>query len=154
MKKMQIDFYGEKALFKNYRISIREVATDKIRKESIFGILGNICGIWRDFNNPEELENPKLKKWINDGQLNISDIKYEYSGILTETKHVFKNQQFEHGLGTKTYHKDPHLSFIIEGTEERIEEIKEHIKNPLAIPYFGQSDCIIGDKFFKEKEIE
>lgn len=147
MKKIKILCFGKKSLFRDPNTLVVNTASSNISYNAILGIIGNICGKWRNFNDPEDLQNKKLQKWVDDNLIVIDNIKYQFDGILIETKHVFKSVNFqrENGLGKKVYHTNPCLEFTVSGIDSGINEIIESIKRPKSICFFGQSDCPIGD---------
>ncbi len=150
MKKVHISFYGERSLFRNVSMPGTDVAdiVNTDRKRAIYGIIGNMLGLWRDFDDPLNLDiAPSLKKWIETNQVTINKVKYpENPETRILGQHRYKNtfnysKPGESGPKNLTYHWDVYLEVILELSEKGAQELVAAVRQPMGTPYLGQSNC-------------
>ncbi len=150
MKSVHICFSGERALFRNISMPGTDVAeiVTKDRMRAIFGIIGNMLGLWRDFDDPRNLGvAPSLEKWINSNQVKIKKIMYpDNPEIRILGQHRYKNtfnysKPGESGPKNLTYHWNVRMDVILELSEEGAKELVAAVRQPTGTPYLGQSNC-------------
>lgn len=151
MQSVHICFSGERALFRNISMpgaDVAEVVT-RDRKRAIYGIIGNMLGHWRDFDDPLNLGlASSLEKWIDNNQVRIKKVIYpENPEVRILGQHRFKNT-FEYTIPGKsgpknlTYHWNVCIEVILELSEEGAKELVSAVRQPIGSPYLGQSNCL------------
>jgi hypothetical protein len=150
METLHIRLIGERALFRNIGIPGADVADTALnrRHRAIHGILGNLLGLWRDFDNQKDFDlAPELKQWLAATRLTITKIEYpqhpeiriigqhRYKGISDYTKSGNSGPKF------LSYHWNVQMDFYLEITEKGAEQLKTVVRKPVGIPYLGQSNC-------------
>lgn len=150
MKTIHIRFWGERALFRNLAMPGADVADAHMeeRDRAIHGLLGNMLGLWRNFDDTENFGlAPALDQWIAQNQLVIKRIDYPLNPeIRILGQHRYKNtanymKSGESGPKNLTYHWHVQLDVILEISEKGADELTVAVKQPVGTPYLGQSNC-------------
>lgn len=150
MKTIHIRFFGERALFRNLAMPGTDVADTRIagRTRAIHGLLGNMLGFWRNFDDTENFGlAPDLEQWIAKNQLEIKQINYPQNPeIRILGQHRYKDtanymKPGESGPKNLTYHWNVQLDVVVELAEKGADELTVAIKHPVGTPYLGQSNC-------------
>lgn len=150
MSSLTIQFYGERALFRNVGIPGSDVADEDLRRRTsaVKGLIGNILGLWRDFDDEENLGlTPSLEKWWQDHVVELQDIHYEAGENRTIGQHRYKNpggfmKPDESGPKFLSYHWHVVLTVTLRLDEKGRKELLEAVKQPTGTPYLGQSNCV------------
>ena len=77
MKNIHIRFWGERALFRNLAMPGTDVADTRMeeRTRAIHGLLGNMLGLWRNFDDTENFGLAQaLNHWIAENKLKFKQI--------------------------------------------------------------------------------
>lgn len=150
MKNIHIRFFGERALFRNLAIPGTDVADSNMagRIRAIHGLLGNMLGLWRNFDNTKDFGlAPSLEQWIVENQVIIKSINYPQNPeirILGQHRHkdtANYTKLGESGPKNLTYHWNIQLDVFIELSEKGIDELITAVRQPVGTPYLGQSNC-------------
>ncbi len=150
MKTIHIRFWGERALFRNLAMPGTDVADADIgeRTRAIHGLLGNMLGLWRDFDDTENFDlAPELNRWIAENQLEIKRIDYPRNPeIRILGQHRYKDTGNYMTIGKSgpknlTYHWHVQLDVVAELTETGAAELINAVRQPAGTPYLGQSNC-------------
>jgi CRISPR-associated protein (Cas_Cas5). len=158
MKTIHIRFWGERALFRNLSMPGTDVADGRIkeRKRAIHGLLGNMLGLWRNFDDTENFGlAPALEQWIAKNKLVVKRIEYPQNPEIRilgqhryKTTDQYTNLKKEKGRhspqsGPKnlTYHWHVQLDVVVELAEKGVAELMAAIRQPVGTPYLGQSNC-------------
>ena len=150
MKTIHIRFWGERALFRNLAMPGADVADARMgeRSRAIYGLLGNMLGLWRNFDDTENFGlDPVLDQWIEENQLEIKRIEYPRNPeIRILGQHRYKDtisymKPGESGPKNLTYHWHVQLDVVIELAEKAADELTVAVKQPVGTPYLGQSNC-------------
>jgi len=149
MMEIHLRLHGERALFRNLAMPGADVATEKVRNNAILGLLGNIMGKWRNFDDREDFSlTSDLKAWIENHSLTIRSIEYpkdpqivllgqhRYKGIKDFTK------RGESGPATLTYHWNIQIDVKLKLDKSGGEELIGFLRQPRGTPYLGQSNCL------------
>ena len=149
-KTIQIRFLGERALFRNLAMPGTDVADDNMaeRVRAIHGLLGNMLGLWRNFDDMEELGlAPELNHWIAENKVVVKRINYPTNPeIRILGQHRYKDtanyMKFgESGPKNLTYHWNVQLDVALELSANGAKELKAVVRKPVGTPYLGQSNC-------------
>lgn len=150
MKTIHIRFFGERALFRNLAMPGTDVADAEIgeRPRAIHGLLGNMLGLWRDFDDTKNFGIAQdLKDWIKDNKLVIKRIDYPPNPeIRIMGQHRYKNtdnytKPGESGPKNLTYHWHVQLDVVVEISAEGADKLAAAVRQPVGTPYLGQSNC-------------
>lgn len=147
-KKLTLLIRAERALFRNLAVPGFDVADTSIRERSIKGIVGNILGLWRNFNDAIHLDlSLSLEKWCNDAEMIIEQYNYDFEEQVALTQHRYKGvksftQEKESSPRNMTYHFGTTLQVKLELSESAANELIEAVKKPIGLPYMGQSNCL------------
>jgi len=158
MKTIHIRFWGERALFRNLAMPGTDVADARMkeRDRAIHGLLGNMLGLWRNFDDTENFGlTTALVQWIAKNQLVIKRIDYPRNPEIRilgqhryKTTDQYTNLKKEKGKnkpqsGPKnlTYHWHVQLDVILEISAKGADELTAVVKQPVGTPYLGQSNC-------------
>lgn len=147
-QKVTLLIRGERALFRNLTVPGFDIADTEIRERSIKGLIGNLLGLWRDFNDAKNLDLfLSLKKWWNDTEIAIKQFDYNFKEQVALTQHRYKGiksftQNNESSPRNMTYHFGVKLQVELELNESAAKELIEAVKKPIGIPYMGQSNCL------------
>ncbi|MBW2111285.1 MAG: hypothetical protein JRH00_07595 [Deltaproteobacteria bacterium] len=150
MKNLHIRFLGERALFRNLAMPGTDVADACVanRTRAIYGLLGNILGLWRNFDDAENFDlAPELERWITENQLMIKRVDYPSDPeirILGQHRHKDTTNYMKPGKsGSKnlTYHWDVQLDVVVALFEKGAAELEAAVRQPVGTPYLGQSNC-------------
>jgi len=150
MKTIHIRFGGERALFRNLAMPGADVADARMgeRTRAIHGLLGNMLGLWRNFDETENFGlAPALDQWITENKLVIKRINYPQNpGIRILGQHRYKDtanymKPGESGPKNLTYHWHVQLDVVVELTEKGADELMAAVRQPVGTPYLGQSNC-------------
>ena len=139
---------GERALFRNLAVPGLDIADSKIRERSIKGIIGNLLGLWRDFNDSNALGLASaLDEWWNSAEIQILDCKYSFKEQVSLTQHRYKGvKTFTQAKSSSpkrlTYHFWAQLEVKLELAVRAYNELSQAIKTPIGLPYMGQSNCL------------
>jgi len=151
MKQIHIQFRAERALFRNMAMPGADVADTDFseRHRAIYGLLGNMLGIWRDFDDENQMEiAPSLQKWIGNHGLEIEEIRYPVApSVRTIGQHRYKNAEGymkagESGPKNVTYHWNVQLDVTLKISDEGANALIEAARKPAGLPYLGQSNCL------------
>jgi len=149
MKSLRIRLYGERALFRNLSVPGADVASVDVSKEAVIGLLGNIMGKWRDFDDTNDFGlASELKAWISKHNLMINKINYPAKPeIRFLGQHRYKSvSEFtkEGNSGPKiiSYHWGVAIDIETIVDEDGFEELIYYLRKPIGTPYLGQSNCI------------
>lgn len=120
----------------------------QLRDRAVFGIIGNILGLWRDLDNPDEMElAPNLEEWISENGLIVDQIKYpKKPEIRVIGQHRYKNpkgymKRGESGPKNLVYHWNVRMEILLQMSEAGANELIRAVRQPFGIPYLGQSNC-------------
>lgn len=150
MKTIHICFWGERALFRNLAMPGTDVADARVeeRTRAIHGLLGNMLGLWRNFDDAENFGLAQaLDQWIAENKLVIKQIDYPQNPeirILGQHRHKDTANYMKPGKsGPKslTYHWHVQLDVILEILEKGAAELMAAVSQPVGTPYLGQSNC-------------
>jgi hypothetical protein len=150
MKTIHIRFWGERALFRNLAMPGTDVADARMeeRKRAIHGLLGNMLGLWRNFDDTENFGlATALVQWIAKNQLVIKRIDYPQNPeIRILGQHRYKDtanymKPGESGPKNLTYHWHVQLDVVVELAEKGAAELMATVRQPVGTPYLGQSNC-------------
>ena len=150
METIHIRLFGERALFRNLAMPGTDVADAHIenRIRAIYGILGNMLGLWRDFDDTEDFGlAPALKDWITENQVKINQISYPQDPeIRILGQHRYKDtanymKPGESGPKNLTYHWHIQMDVVIELDEKGAIGLRTAVREPVGTPYLGQSNC-------------
>ena len=150
MKTIHIRFFGERALFRNLAMPGTDVADARMseRTRAVHGLLGNMLGLWRNFDNIENFGlAPALNHWILENQLGIKQIDYTPNPeIRIMGQHRYKDtanymKPGESGPKNLTYHWHVQLDVILEVSAKGADELRAAVRQPVGTPYLGQSNC-------------
>ena len=158
MKTIHICFWGERALFRNLAMPGTDVADTRMKRRdrAIHGLLGNMLGLWRNFDDAENFDlEPTLDHWIAENKLVIKRIEYPRNPEIRilgqhryKTTDQYTNLKKEKGKkipqsGPKnlTYHWHVRLDVVVELAEKGADELTVAVKQPVGTPYLGQSNC-------------
>lgn len=150
MKTIHIRFSGERALFRNLAIPGADVADAHMEERicAIHGLLGNMLGLWRNFDDTENFGlAPALKQWIEGNKLVIKRIDYPQNPeIRILGQHRYKDtanymRPGESGPKNLTYHWHVQLDVVVELAEKGADELTAAARKPVGTPYLGQSNC-------------
>ncbi len=139
---------GERALFRNLAVPGLDVADSKIRERSIKGLIGNLMGIWRDFNDSENLDlADSLDSWWGDSEVEILGCVYDFTEQFSLTQHRYKGVKSFTQAGQSspkrlTYHFGVKLELKLELNDSAHALLVQAIKEPIGLPYLGQSNCL------------
>jgi hypothetical protein len=151
MKTIHIRFWGERALFRNLAMPGTDVADANMgeRTRAIYGLLGNMLGLWRNFDDTENFDlAPALNQWIAENQLVIKRIDYPRNPeIRILGQHRYKGtanymKPGESGPKNLTYHWHVQLDVILEISAKGEDELMAAVRQPVGTPYLGQSNCL------------
>ena len=150
MKTLHIRFIGERALFRNVAMPGTDVASADManRTRAVHGLLGNMLGLWRDFDDTREFAlAPSLISWVEQNRLVVKRIDYPQNPeIRILCQHRYKDtanytKAGESGPKNLTYHWNVQLDVIVELLQKGAEELMASIRRPVGTPYLGQSNC-------------
>ena len=150
MKTIHIRFWGERALFRNLAMPGTDVADARVgeRTRAIQGLLGNMLGLWRDFDDTDNFGlAPALDQWIEENQLVIKRIDYPRNpDIRILGQHRYKDtanymKPGESGPKNLTYHWNVQLDVLLEISTKGADELTAAVRQPVGTPYLGQSNC-------------
>lgn len=150
MKTLEIRFFAERALFRNRAMPGTDVAdADMVRHtRAIHGLLGNMLGLWRDFDSTKDFGlAPPLIQWIEQNRLVIKRVDYPHNPeIRILCQHRYKDTTNytiagESGPKSLTYHWQVQMNVLVELLEKGAEELMAAIRQPVGTPYLGQSNC-------------
>ncbi len=150
MKKLTIRFLGERALFRNPAIPGSDVADDNLanRERAIKGLLGNMLGLWRDFDDADNLGlAPALDEWWAKHAVSLEHVTYRAAESRIIGQHRYKNpggfmKPGESGPKPLTYHWHVKLDVALALDDPGWEELAHAIREPVGTPYLGQSNCL------------
>ncbi len=150
MKTIHIRFWGERALFRNLAMPGTDVADARMKERSraIHGLLGNMLGLWRNFDDTENFDlAPALDQWIAENKLAIKQIDYPQNPeIRILGQHRYKDTENymkprESGPKNLTFHWHVQLDVILEIVAKGADELTAAVRQPVGTPYLGQSNC-------------
>ncbi|MBW2605698.1 MAG: hypothetical protein JRE28_15555 [Deltaproteobacteria bacterium] len=150
MKTIHIRFWGERALFRNLAMPGTDVADGRMkeRTRAIHGLLGNMLGLWRNFDDTENFGLAlALDQWIVENKLKIKRIGYPQNPeIRILGQHRYKDtanymKPGESGPKNLTYHWNVQLDIILEISKKGADELMAAARQPWGTPYLGQSNC-------------
>ena len=150
MKTIHIRFWGERALFRNLAMPGTDVADTRMkeRDRAIHGLLGNMLGLWRNFDDAENFDlAPALDHWIAENKLVIKRIEYPRNPeIRILGQHRYKDttnyiKPGESGPKNLTYHWNVQFDMILEISTKGADELMAAVRQPVGTPYLGQSNC-------------
>ena len=147
-KEITLLIRGERALFRNLAVPGLDIADEKIRERSIKGVIGNLLGLWRDFNDSANLGlASSLDEWWDSAEVMIKDYLYEFKEQVSLTQHRYKGVKTFTQAGSSspkklTYHFGAQLEIKLELSEQAHDELIEAVKTPVGLPYMGQSNCL------------
>lgn len=150
MKTFTIRFHGERALFRNFRIPGSDVADESVdeRTRAIKGLIGNMLGLWRDFDDATNLGlAATLEEWCTRHSLSVNQIQYKAGESRLVGQHRFKSPgkyttAGESGPKTLTYHWNVCMDVVLTLDESGARELANAVKQPTGTPYLGQSNCL------------
>lgn len=150
MNTVTIRLRGERALFRNLGVPGGDVADENIsvRKRAAKGLIGNMLGLWRDFDNSENFGlAPGLDEWFEQHSASVDAIRYRAAESRVIGQHRHKNtwgymKAGESGPKPLTYHW--HVCMDIELTldDSGQQELIQAVRAPVGTPYLGQSNCM------------
>lgn len=160
MMVIHLRLHGERALFRNLAVPGSDVATDKVREDAIIGLLGNMMGKWRNFDDRENFSIAlDLREWVQKHLLTVKSIDYSKNPkIMLLGQHRYKGiKEFttggQSGPATMTYHWNIQIDVQLMVDEAGGEELMFFLKKPVGTPYLGQSNCLAQIETVSQKVI-
>ena len=147
-KEVTLLIRGERALFRNLAVPGLDIADINIRERSIKGLVGNLLGLWRNFNDSKNLDlAAPLESWWTSANVIIHDYIYSFEEQVSLTQHRFKGVKTFTQLGQSspkelTYHRGAQLEVKLELNNVEHTELIEAVRTPVGLPYMGQSNCL------------
>ena len=139
---------GERALFRNLAVPGLDIADSKIRERAIKGLIGNLLGLWRDFNDSSNLDLASgLDEWWNSAEVKVIKYIYDFKEQVTLTQHRYKGVATFTTVGKSspkplTYHFGAQLEVELQLNKLAHDQLSESVKIPIGLPYMGQSNCL------------
>ena len=160
MNTVTLRLRGERALFRNLGVPGSDVADENMsgRIRAAKGLIGNMLGLWRDFDDRENFGlAPTLEEWFDQHSASVETIRYHAAETRTLGQHRHKNpggymKAGESGPKPLTYHW--HVCMDIELTldESGRQELAQAVRAPVGTPYLGQSNCTAQVHLLEAKE--
>jgi hypothetical protein len=149
-ERLKLLIRAERALFRNLAVPGLDVARSLKKEDArpIKGLIGNLLGLWRDFNDGDNLElASRLEDWWQKAQASIEDVRYDYEEQVSLGQHRYKGVKTftsakESSPRNVTYHFGVSLEVDIELNDTASAELTEAVRKPISIPYMGQSNCL------------
>lgn len=150
MARVTIRFRGERALFRNVGVPGSDVADADVsgRTRAAKGLIGNMLGHWRDFDDHENFGLAStLEKWFDTHSASVETIRYRASETRVIGQHRYKNpagymKEGESGPKPLTYHWDVCMDIELTLDDSGREELAQAVRVPVGTPYLGQSNCM------------
>jgi len=150
MKRMSICFRGERALFRNLAVPGSDVADHDMshRTRAVQGLIGNLLGLWRDFDDPTHLDlAPSLQNWWREHKVEIDEIDYHAPETRVIGQHRYKTTNEyttdkKSGPKNLTYHWNARITVHMTLDAAGADALGRAIRQPVGTPYLGQSNCL------------
>jgi len=150
MNRITIRLRGERALFRNLAIPGSDVADGNMagRTRAAKGLIGNMLGIWRDFDDRENFDlAPMLEQWFEHHSAFVEAIRYQAAETRIVNQHRYKNpggymKPGESGPKPLTYHWNVCMEIELTLDDSGRRELAEAVRAPVGTPYLGQSNCM------------
>ena len=150
MATVTIRFRGERALFRNLGVPGSDVADANMsgRTRAAKGLIGNMLGLWRNFDDHENFDLASaLDEWFDNHSASVETIRYRAAETRVIGQHRYKNpagymKEGESGPKPLTYHWDVCMDVELTVDDSGRQELAQAVRAPVGTPYLGQSNCM------------